>query len=53
MTAVVLASLGGRDDSRAFPAPETGKIAVKVINHYGDEVMRVYGHLAVNYMFMC
>jgi len=25
-----------------FPAPETGKIAVKVINHYGDEVMKVY-----------
>lgn len=28
--------------SRAFPAPETGKIAVKVINDYGDEVMKVY-----------
>jgi adenine-specific DNA-methyltransferase len=28
--------------SRAFPAPTTGKIAVKVINHYGDEVMKVY-----------
>ena len=28
--------------SRPFPAPSTGKIAVKVINHYGDEVMRVY-----------
>jgi len=28
--------------SRPFPAPETGKIAVKVINHYGDEVMKVY-----------
>jgi hypothetical protein len=25
-----------------FPPPETGKIAVKVINHYGDEVMKVY-----------
>jgi len=22
--------------------PETGKIAVKVINHYGDEVMKVF-----------
>jgi adenine-specific DNA-methyltransferase len=22
--------------------PKTGKIAVKVINHYGDEVMKVY-----------
>ncbi len=28
--------------NRPFPAPETGKIAVKVINHYGDEVMKVY-----------
>ncbi len=29
-------------ESRPFAAPETGKIAVKVINHYGDEVMKVY-----------
>ncbi len=29
--------------SRPFPKPETDKIAVKVINHYGDEVMQVYG----------
>ena len=28
--------------SRPFPPPSTGRIAVKVINHYGDEVMRVY-----------
>ena len=28
--------------SRPFPAPSTGRIAVKVINHYGDEIMRVY-----------
>jgi adenine-specific DNA-methyltransferase len=28
--------------SRPFDVPETGKIAVKVINHYGDEVMQVY-----------
>jgi len=27
--------------SRPFPKPKTGKIAIKVINHYGDEVMRV------------
>ena len=27
--------------SRPFPKPETGKIAVKVINHFGDEVMKV------------
>jgi adenine-specific DNA-methyltransferase len=29
-------------ESRPFAAPETGKIAVKVINHYGDEVMKVF-----------
>ncbi len=29
--------------SRPFPRPESGRIAVKVINHYGDEVMRVVG----------
>src|SRR5579884_3144962 len=28
--------------SRPFPAPDGGRIAVKVINHYGDEVMQVY-----------
>ncbi len=28
--------------SRPFPRPEKGKIAVKVINHYGDEVLQVY-----------
>jgi adenine-specific DNA-methyltransferase len=28
--------------SRPFGPPETGKIAVKVINHYGDEVLQVY-----------
>ncbi len=27
---------------RPFDVPKTGKIAVKVINHYGDEVLRVY-----------
>jgi len=26
----------------AVPGPETGRIAVKVINHYGDEVLQVY-----------
>ncbi|WP_255564672.1 DNA methyltransferase [Candidatus Mycobacterium methanotrophicum] len=30
------------DVSRPFPKPETGKIAVKVINDYGDEVMKVF-----------
>src|SRR2546421_12638376 len=28
--------------SRPFDPPETGKIAVKVINHYGDEVLKAY-----------
>ena len=28
--------------SRAFDKPTTGRIAVKVINHYGDEVLKVY-----------
>ncbi len=28
--------------SRPFAKPETGKIAVKVINDYGDEVMQVF-----------
>jgi adenine-specific DNA-methyltransferase len=31
-----------RTRSRPFTRPETGKIAVKVINHYGDEVLQVY-----------
>ena len=30
------------DTSRPFPKPEGGKIAVKVINHLGDEVMKVF-----------
>lgn len=29
------------DTSRPFPMPETGRIAVKIINHLGDEVMKV------------
>jgi len=29
--------------SRPFAPPSTGKIAVKVINHYGDEVLKVFG----------
>jgi adenine-specific DNA-methyltransferase len=29
--------------SRPFDKPATGKIAVKVINHYGDEVLKVFG----------
>ena len=31
-----------RDVSRPFRRPETGRIAVKVINHFGDEVMKVF-----------
>lgn len=30
------------DTSRPFPKPATGRIAVKVINHLGDEVMKVF-----------
>jgi len=33
--------------SRPFAPPETGKIAVKVINHYGDEVLKVYDLVGV------
>ncbi|NQT82191.1 site-specific DNA-methyltransferase [bacterium] len=29
-------------ESRPFTKPATGKIAVKVINHYGDEVLKVF-----------
>ena len=29
------------DESRPFPRPQSGRIAVKVINHLGDEVMKV------------
>ncbi|PWR75456.1 site-specific DNA-methyltransferase [Methanospirillum stamsii] len=32
-----------RTVSRTFLVPESGKIAVKVINHYGDEVLKVFG----------
>ena len=31
-----------RTESLPFPKPESGKIAVKVINHYGNEVMKEY-----------
>ena len=30
------------DTSRPFPKPDSGRIAVKVINHLGDEVMKVF-----------
>jgi len=29
--------------SRPFPRPTSGRIAVKVVNHYGDEILNVYG----------
>jgi adenine-specific DNA-methyltransferase len=32
-----------RDTSRPFLRPSTGRFAVKVINHFGDEVMKVFG----------
>lgn len=28
--------------SRAFPKPASGRISVKVINHFGDEVQKVF-----------
>lgn len=31
-----------RTESRPFPKPDSGKIAVKVINDYGDEVVKVF-----------
>jgi adenine-specific DNA-methyltransferase len=31
-----------RDTSRPFGKPRSGRIAVKVINHLGDEVMKVF-----------
>jgi adenine-specific DNA-methyltransferase len=31
-----------RTESRPFLRPDTGKIAVKVINDYGDEVMKIF-----------
>jgi adenine-specific DNA-methyltransferase len=31
------------DTSRPFPRPGNHRIAVKVINHFGDEVMKVFG----------
>ncbi len=31
------------DTSHPFPKPTSGRIAVKVINHLGDEVMKVFG----------
>ena len=30
------------DTSRAFDKPSSGRIAVKVINHLGDAVMKVF-----------
>ena len=32
-----------RATSRPFDRPASGRIAVKVINHFGDEVMKVFG----------
>lgn len=43
------ASLDGRNHRRprivrgGKPAEDLGRIAVKVINHYGDEILKVYG----------
>ena len=32
-----------RDKSRPFARPSSGRFAVKVINHFGDEVMKIFG----------
>ena len=32
-----------RDKSHPFARPPSGRFAVKVINHFGDEVMKVFG----------
>jgi adenine-specific DNA-methyltransferase len=34
--------------SRPFPRPKSGKVAIKVINHYGDEVMKVFSTARVD-----
>lgn len=31
-----------RTESRPFPAPKSGRIALRIINHYGDEAVRVF-----------
>jgi adenine-specific DNA-methyltransferase len=31
-----------RATSQPFDPPKSGKVAVKVINHFGDEVLKVY-----------
>jgi adenine-specific DNA-methyltransferase len=31
-----------RTESRPFPCPKSGRIAIKVINHHGDEAMKVF-----------
>jgi len=33
---------GHSDTARVFDKPRSGRIAVKVINHLGDEVMKVF-----------
>jgi adenine-specific DNA-methyltransferase len=40
------------DTSRPFDKPKSGRIAVKVINHLGDEVMKVYKVRATQ-LFFC
>jgi len=32
-----------QNETRPFPRPKRGQIAMKVINHYGDEVLKVFG----------
>jgi len=41
------------DTSRPFDKPKSGRIAVKVINHLGDEVMKVFRKVCINRPDMC
>ena len=38
------------DTSPPFERPESRRIAVKVINHFGDEVMKVFGFSTMNFL---
>jgi len=43
-----------RTISRPFDPPETGKIAIKVINHYGDKVLEVCSyHVPSHFLPSC
>ncbi len=44
MNTLYIRTIAFRDTTARVPlgVPENGRIAVKVINHYGDEVLKVY-----------